>query len=641
MGEAKLNCEAKYLVTEQGARLVRNKTVSERMANAGRWSLGVFGGLVGMTVLVGGVLNSASVGAVETTTSANASVNVSAACTLSGGNNNFTATVANGTTVETSDTTTFGNTNNIKATCNDPNGLAIYAVGYSGNTVGANSMIASIGSDYNIATGTSGSNSYWAMKLAPVSGTYTPIISGSSSDPTKQAGDTDYSSYAAVPSAYTKVAYYTANTDLGSSASGASITPTYKISISSVQPAGTYTGKVKYTLIHPNTSSKELTLYDMVASMSKGKQGAIDLQQTIVTPSEETPVSTNSGVYEYNADEFGVSSDAANTSKIYYYRGVLDSYGSTGSYYGSNGLADAYPNYVVLSAASDKSGLTTTDTCWRIVRTTGSGGVKMIYNGKWTGTTCANTGSLTRIGSSAYNGTSSATSKRIALLGYTYNPTYGDNNVSVVTSTSLIFGDSSDYSNNTANSTIKGNIDNWFSDTLSDYETILEPSAGYCNDRSTYSDKTIVNPLNSMRPTNAGKVFFGAYGRYNNGKPSLACPRGAVDIYTTQAGLNGNKQLDYPIAALTVDEKLFINGANACARCFSTSGIITWTMSPGINDSGGAKAFIWANTGGLNVYVIHTGSYTVRPAISLTPGTTIDGGSGIATDPWIVNPPAS
>ena len=108
--------------------------------------------------------------------------------------------------------------------------------------------------------------------------------------------------------------------------------------------------------------SANTNLYDAVASLTRGLQTN---DNNAVTGIQTSPTKANSGVYTYNASVFGASSDAANTNTIYYYRGILDA--TTGSY-GSDGDTMDYPNYV-------KIGIT----CWRIVCTTGSGGVKLIY----------------------------------------------------------------------------------------------------------------------------------------------------------------------------------------------------------------------------------------------------------------------
>ncbi|MBR3353564.1 hypothetical protein IKG49_03170, partial [Candidatus Saccharibacteria bacterium] len=117
---------------------------------------------------------------------------------------------------------------------------------------------ANLGSTQDILTGTtfSGANSNWAMKIGVTAGTYTPIIAGSTGDSEKQSGDTDFSNWASVPSAYARVAYRNAGTDVDSGsvyAEGSSITTTYAAYISPTQKSGVYLGQVKYTLVHPST----------------------------------------------------------------------------------------------------------------------------------------------------------------------------------------------------------------------------------------------------------------------------------------------------------------------------------------------------------------------------------------------------
>jgi hypothetical protein len=176
-------------------------------------------------------------------------INVPVSCSMSAtGNTSHNATVQNGATVSDIGTT------NIKVICNDNSGYAIYAIGYTDDTYGKTVLTSSaLGSTHDIATATTVTTgtSSWAMKLASVSGTYAPIIAGSSTDTLKQTGDPDFSDYTAVPSTYTKVAYHTSSTDTGTTATGSNLTTTYRAYISPTQPAGTYVGQVKYTLVHP------------------------------------------------------------------------------------------------------------------------------------------------------------------------------------------------------------------------------------------------------------------------------------------------------------------------------------------------------------------------------------------------------
>ena len=128
-----------------------------------------------------------------------------------------------------------------KVLCNDANGFSVYAIGYSDETYGNTTMVPSnlpVSNAIATGTATSGDNSNWAMKLTAVSGDYTPTLA------------TGFNAYHEVPSNYTKVATFPANTD---AVSGSSFKSTYAAYISQSQPADTYTGKVKYTILHPSS----------------------------------------------------------------------------------------------------------------------------------------------------------------------------------------------------------------------------------------------------------------------------------------------------------------------------------------------------------------------------------------------------
>ncbi|MBQ2622774.1 hypothetical protein IJG12_00400 [Candidatus Saccharibacteria bacterium] len=64
--------------------------------------------------------------------------------------------------------------------------------------------------------------------------------------------DNGFGSYSSVPATYTKVAHRDSGTDTGTSATGSELTSTYAAYMNQTQPAGTYTGQVKYTLVHPS-----------------------------------------------------------------------------------------------------------------------------------------------------------------------------------------------------------------------------------------------------------------------------------------------------------------------------------------------------------------------------------------------------
>ncbi len=195
-------------------------------------------GLVVSIFLFGGLLASSNTSADDTIDKVSISVPVS--CTLSGaGMNSHNDNIPNGTYKADIGTTT------LKAFCNDTYGFAIYANGYTNNTLGNNKLIGG-GTAGEIITGTAttaGSTdvSNWAMKLqTSSSATYAMTL------------DNSYGAYSNVPSSYTKVAHRDSNTDIGSSAEGAELTTTYATYMSKTQAADTYSGKVIYTLVHPS-----------------------------------------------------------------------------------------------------------------------------------------------------------------------------------------------------------------------------------------------------------------------------------------------------------------------------------------------------------------------------------------------------
>ena len=225
----------------------------------------------------------------------NVTINVPVSCSMSAtGNTSHNATVQNGATVSDIGTT------NIKVICNDNSGYAIYAIGYTDDTYGKTVLTSStLGSTHDVITSstvTTGTSS-WAMKLTSQTGTYAPTIV------------TDYASYHAVPQEYTKVAYLTASTDTGTNATGSNLTTTYRTYISQTQPAGTYVGQVKYTLVHPSDAGQpgipvsrqfEIT-YDA------GNYGYFD---------GDTSVRTNTVVYDVTCESDNKEYYVSHTSNV-------------------------------------------------------------------------------------------------------------------------------------------------------------------------------------------------------------------------------------------------------------------------------------------------------------------------------------
>lgn len=204
-------------------------------------------GLLMATILFGFVLANFFVSA-DSSTVSEVSITVPVACTLLGtGMDTHSAEINNGQFNSAIGETT------LKAYCNDVEGFAIYAIGYTDNTDGKNVLSNSTyGSTFDIVTGTqtSGANSQWAMKLSTITDpapTYPIAIQNS------------FDSFHTVPDEYTLVAKRTASTDIGQLAEGSTLKTTYQVYISQAQPSGVYAGRVKYVMVHPHLAPEPVS----------------------------------------------------------------------------------------------------------------------------------------------------------------------------------------------------------------------------------------------------------------------------------------------------------------------------------------------------------------------------------------------
>ena len=193
-------------------------------------------------------------------------LSIPVSCTLNATiNNEHTISMISGTYKDNIGKTTM------KTTCNDKNGYVIYAIGATNNIEGKNTLSSiDLGEDYDIPTGlntsrpsTGEDTSSWAMKLAPVSGNYAPTI------------PTEYNNtYGLIPNTWTNVASRDPGTfDMQE---GSTFTTTYAIYTKGTQPASTYTGQVKFALLHPSSSISPTTLERAFFLAGKTKVDIVD-----------------------------------------------------------------------------------------------------------------------------------------------------------------------------------------------------------------------------------------------------------------------------------------------------------------------------------------------------------------------------
>ena len=306
---------------------------------------------------------------------------------------------------------------------------------------------------------------------------------------------------------------------------------------------------------NPNLTTeavKTIPLYETI-------KNAADTTTTIDFSQTSAASSTN-GIY--------MTTDTDSGNPVYYYRGNVDN-------------RVIFANY-----------------CWRIVRTTETGGVKLIYDGVPSNGQCNNTGDNSTIGDSAFN----SNYNNAKYVGYMY-------------------GSSIDDTTYTDDSTIKAAIDDWYQNNMTDYTSQLEDTV-FCNDRSyTTSDSDL---------------YFGAYTRLNANKtPTLKC-QNTKDKFTVDTS-NGNGALTYPVGLITADEMAYAGGVFGTSNSsfYLYTGQYYWALSPFYFVSSAAFLNGLYSTGSIDWYYV-VNSVGVRPSVSLQPGIGMTGGSGTSTDPFVI-----
>lgn len=270
-----------------------------------------------VTLLSGIALSSVSVSADgDASTVDNINITIPVACTITPTIDSAHTTTINPNTYEDD----IGLTT-IKTVCNDSNGYSIYAVGYTNEEFGNTNLIGQ-NTNQTIVTGTAtGANSSdpsnWAMKINAVTGTYAPTI------------ENGFSSYRTVPSTWTKVATFASSTD---ATIGSSIQSTYAAYIAGTQATDTYTGKVKYTLVHPSTdippspqtSQANRICYYANASDAVGTMGCQTIPSsggsaTTVTPTSAVLLASNFSRAGYGFAGWSDSYDYATNPNAKFY----------------------------------------------------------------------------------------------------------------------------------------------------------------------------------------------------------------------------------------------------------------------------------------------------------------------------------
>ena len=268
--------------------------------------------------------------------------------------------------------------------------------------------------------------------------------------------------------------------------------------------------------------------------------------------------------------------------------------------------------------------------CWRIVRISGDGSVKLILHNDNT----------TKVANPCDSSNNSASAAFARYSGETYtsafNTNYNDNAY-----VGFKYGTvgASDYASahaNTNKSTILTNLEIWYNNNLTAYESVIDNSV-WCNDKTNVTD-TSYNPWNWSDVTGLGYgtnvTYYGATQRLvnTNGSaggtgPSLKC-NGELSKINSKVGLITADELAYAGYAYAKNNTTTYLQENATDTYW-------WSLSPIYFDGG--RAGVW-NVDGSSGYFVRSSvynTYGVRPSISLKPTTNVTG-NGTSEDPYII-----
>ena len=330
--------------------------------------------------------------------------------------------------------------------------------------------------------------------------------------------------------------------------------------------------------------------------------------------------------------------------------------------------------------------------CWKIVRTTETGGVKIVYNGVQKNGSCNNTGTDSQIAESAFNNDYNS----LAYVGYMYNTVYPYLRKSMSSQSNIVFGNSFNYNSNNGTYTLTDTktVATWSSgyntiknnhytcmttgttcssiyyvyNTSSSYAYYITLTNGksvndaliemlyannvnkndskiknyidkwYITNLRIYQDKLedtvfcndrrILN-LNGWNPNGGDTTVALQFKNNDTSNQSLVCTN-ENDKFTVESS-NGNGALSYPIGLLSVPE---LSLAGYGSSHYFNNGQYVWLASPidfyyFYPVVGVAYS---ENLSTLNVF----SSGGVRPSVSLKPNTYFSSGDGSFTNPFVI-----
>ena len=283
---------------------------------------------------------------------------------------------------------------------------------------------------------------------------------------------------------------------------------------------------------------------------------------------------------------------------------------------------DKYPIYYYRGTLALSNNVVFGGFCWKIVRTTATGGIRMIYNGEKNsdnscGTAAGNTTERTnsqnhiKMTQGALDGDNYTYTTGTSTSTFPYNvQNQGHKYVGYMYETNA---------ENDTDSNLKRVLDAWYSANLTSNDSKIEDSI-YCNDRTYTTDGS----AQSYCPSTRGQ----------NGTPTTLCTR-TTDAFGVGSG---NKKSTYKVGFLTIDEEMLAGRSwNYGMKDYLSNDYNYWMGSP--IDSYSSSAAMFRVNHDTNLHSsdsVRSNTNGVRPVVSLKANTSYSG-TGTLTDPFIVN----
>ena len=365
----------------------------------------------------------------------------------------------------------------------------------------------------------------------------------------------------------------------------------------------TYLLKIYYPKKATSQNANQGAAFSAHVEITSAKAPTVStLAQTILAKNEVKAPITTPGAAVSTASEALLASTEDDYGTSYYFRGAVTN------------------NYVEFA-----------NKCWRIVRVSGDGSVKLIlHNDNKTGV--ANP-------CDAANNSASAAFARYSGETYksAFNANYNDNAyVGFKYGTVGASGYASAHAN-TNNSTILTNLETWYNNNLKTYESVIDDTV-WCNDKTNVTDTTF-NPYGYSNVNGSGYAknltYYGATQRLVSKSnsaggtgPSLKC-NGELSKINSKVGLITADELAYAGYADGLQNTTTYLQENATDTDW-------WSLSPGgFSGSFAYVCYVFGSSGSLD-YCRVSDTHGVRPSISLKSTTNVTG-NGTSEDSYVVN----